>query len=120
MPPNCVITARFQYIPDSAPPAAMPANEAPCPYGLCSRMAKPPASASPTPAVRTTPANKVLLQETLRMMLPLPLRRICRHGDGSDRGWQLAARHNPTFAQWGAQIVDECGAPATHGGRERR
>lgn len=44
-PGVCVIVAAFQYIDDSAPPAAMPAKDEPWPTALCSRSAKPPAKA---------------------------------------------------------------------------
>src|SRR5665647_2870687 len=45
--------AGFQNIDDSAPPAATPANDEPCPAALCSRRAKPPAFASAAAANKT-------------------------------------------------------------------
>jgi hypothetical protein len=53
-PVVCVIVAGFQYIDDGAPPAAMPAKDAPCPKALCSRTAKPPACAELIPHIAAT------------------------------------------------------------------
>src|SRR6187397_50942 len=52
MPLNWVIVAGFQNIDESEPPAATPANEVPCPYVLCSRIAKAPALACAVAMIR--------------------------------------------------------------------
>src|SRR5690348_4149177 len=52
MPLNWVIVAGFQNIDESEPPAATPANDVPCPYVLCSRIAKAPAFACAVAMIR--------------------------------------------------------------------